>query len=109
MREREREREKREREVGEKKKTNNNHENMFVRVCVYIYRCMRMCGNEHAHKYTQKIHTCVYIRYLGIHRTHVTANNSTTNNIVFFYLVDWLFGFYGISFFAGYLTPNPFV
>ena len=26
----------------------------------------------------------------------------------FDWLVDWLFGFYGISTFIGYLMPNPF-
>ena len=25
------------------------------------------------------------------------------------WLVGWLFGFYGISTFVGYLTPNPFL
>ena len=25
------------------------------------------------------------------------------------WLVGWLFGFYGISIFVGYLTPNPFL
>ena len=24
-------------------------------------------------------------------------------------MIDWLFGFYGISTFEGYLTPNPFL
>ena len=30
-------------------------------------------------------------------------------NSTFFRLVVWLFGFYGISTFVGYLMPNPFL
>ena len=38
-----------------------------------------------------------------------------TENIVYmcmlqeYWLVGWMFGFYGISTFVGYLTPNPFL
>ena len=30
-------------------------------------------------------------------------------SILFYLLIDWLFGFYGISSFVGYLMPNPFL
>ena len=30
-------------------------------------------------------------------------------NVIFIFLVGWLFGFNGISTFVGYLTPNPFL
>ena len=42
------------------------------------------------------------------------ANNSSINNIVFFFLSElkiglgWV-GFYGISTIVGYLMPNPFL
>ena len=32
--------------------------------------------------------TAYYIGYLNIHGTHVTAHNSTNNNIVFFFVSD---------------------
>ena len=40
-------------------------------------------------KKRQNIYICVandYIGYLNIHGTHVTANNSTNNNAVFFFV-----------------------
>ena len=33
-------------------------------------------------------HVTANIGYLNIHGTHVTANNSTNNNVVFFFLSD---------------------
>ena len=31
---------------------------------------------------------------LNIHETHVTANNSTNNNVVFFLLSDWKIAYF---------------
>ena len=39
---------------------------------------------------------------MGANRKKIGANRKDM-------LVGWLVGFYGISTFAGYLTPNPFL
>ena len=46
---------------------------MRVYICIYIY---------------------IYIGCLNIHGTHVTSNNSTTINVVFFFVSDWKIVYY---------------
>ena len=43
---------------------------------------------------------------LGLHKWH---QNYIQYSILRGFLVGWLVGFYGISTFVGYLTPNPFL
>ena len=38
--------------------------------------------------YFCSLRLCIHIGGLNIHRTHVTANNSTYDNVVFFFVSD---------------------
>ena len=40
--------------------------------------------------------------------TTYTHTHTHTHTFIGILMVGWLVGFYGISTFAGYLTPNPF-
>ena len=45
-------------------------------------------------QYTWNPYDCKYLGCLNIHETHVTANNSTNNNVVFFFVLDLKIVFY---------------
>ena len=60
---------------------------------IYIYLCAHTPNNTHPYTHTHiqrdrqteretSRQTCVYIK--GSHGIHVAANNSTTNNVIFF-------------------------
>ena len=54
-------------------------------------------GKESTGNYARNCHLVILIngtRCLNIHGTHVTANNSTTNNVVFFFVLDLITVYY---------------
>ena len=73
----------------------------------YVYSHLQM----HIHTYMLCLYTYTYIYiYIYIYsspHTH-TRTHTHTHIYMLIYMVGWL-GFYGISTFEDYLTPNPFL
>ena len=75
----------------------------YIHAYIYIYVCVCVC----VHKYTKNILKPIYSH---IH-THIQVHTHTYVYIIWtlIYVDGWFDGFYGISIFVGYLTPNPFL
>ena len=72
----------------------------------HVYTGIKKNSYTHTHLKHRHTHTYIYIYiYINIY-TH-THTHTLIHKYIYIYIVGWLFGFYGISTFRGYLTPNP--